>query len=358
MIPHLRLIALSLCAAAAVPVSAQTRVAPSQPISQNGVAANVNGRVITRSEVETAAKYKLLMLLQAVTDPQDREAKEKEALSATLQDLVDRELVLSEFKRLGASIKSQYIDEDIQRLIRENFEGSREKFLLELRKRGISWQKFREQHEKSMIVQAMRSQQTNRLAFPTPHEKEEYFRKNEADFREEGSVWLKTIAIPSLTGDPGVPGDEQRRRQRKLATEIRRRIVDGADFASQARAYSADSKAASGGDWGMTTRAALAPQLAEVAFSIPEKTVSQVFEFRGFYYVMLVEQRKYGALKPQKEIDDLLDRLVMSEKRKQAVDEWLLKLRKQATVVYPDPTLQPPPAGESSSVIRRMGAPR
>ena len=130
---------------------------------------------------------------------------------------------------------------------------------------------------------------------------------------------------------PQVAEDERslyEQRQRRLASEIRNRLVQGADFAAQARTYSQDSKAASGGDWGTVQRSALAPQLAEVAFSIPVKTVSQVFEFRGFYYLMVVEERQPGQLKPQAEIDDLLDRLVQADLKKKAMDEFLLKLRK------------------------------
>jgi peptidyl-prolyl cis-trans isomerase SurA len=310
--------------------------------SQNSVAAIVNGKVITRNEVETAAKYQLMMIQQGVSDAMARQDKEQEALRKGLNDLIDRELIVSEFERLGATIKTQYVDEDIQRLIRESFAGSREQFLLELKKRGMTWTKFREQHRKSLVVAAMRGQATKGVDFATPEQKEEFFRKNPDEFREEGAVWMRTLAIPQLTGEPGLTGEEQRARQRRLANEIRTRLLQGADFAAQARTYSQDSKAASGGDWGMVQRSALAPQLAEVAFSVPVKSVSQVFEFRGFYYLMLVEERKPGKLKPQAEIDDLLDRLVQADLKRKAMDEYLAKLRKKATLNFPDPTLRPP----------------
>ena len=336
------LFATAVAGTVAVPSFAQQLTAP-EVASQNSVAAIVNGKVITRNEVEMAAKYQLMMIQQGVSDPMARKDREQEALRKGLSDLVDRELIISEFDRMGATIKTQYVDEDIQRLIRESFGGSREQFLQELKKRGMTWQKFREQHRKSLVVSAMRGQATRGVDFATPEQKEQYFKKNEAEFREEGAVWMRTLAIPQLTGEPGLTGEEQRAQQRRLASEIRNRLVQGADFAAQARTYSQDSKAASGGDWGTVQRSALAPQLAEVAFSIPVKTVSQVFEFRGFYYLMVVEDRQPGQLKPQAEIDDLLDRLVQADLKKKAMDEFLLKLRKKATLNYPDPSLRPAP---------------
>jgi peptidyl-prolyl cis-trans isomerase SurA len=314
-----------------------------EPVALNGVAATVNGKVITRNELDMATRYKLMVLQRSISDSKDFATKHREAQRDGLRDLIDRELVISEFERLGAHIKPQYVDEDIQRLIRENFNGNRESFLLELRKKGISWPKFREQHHETLIVAAMRGQATRGVSFPTPEQKEEYFRKHQADFRDEGSVWFKTIAIPQLTGETGVTEEEQRSRQRRLANDIRRRLVDGADFASQAKTYSQDSKTSEGGDWGMQPQKALAPQLAEIAFSLPIKEISQVFEFRGLFYIMTVEERRPGKLKPQAEIDELLDRLVQAEAKKKVMEEFLAKLRKKATITYPDPSLRPQP---------------
>jgi len=56
----------------------------------------------------------------------------------------------------------------------------------------------------------------------------------------------------------------------------------------------------------------------------------------------LVEERRPGKLKPQAEIDELLDRLVQADMKKKAMDEYLAKLRKKATLVFPDPSLRPP----------------
>lgn len=336
------LLAAAALAGAPAPAARAQRPPGPETASRNSVAAIVNGKVITRNEVETAAQYQLMMIQQGVSDAMDRQQKEREALRKGLNDLIDRELIISEFERMGATIKPQYVDEDIRRLIRENFEGSREQFLLELKKRGMTWARFREQHRKSLVVAAMRGQATRSVDFATPEQKERYFRENQDEFREEGAVWMRTLAIPQLTGDAGLTAEQQRTRQRKLANEIRTRLLQGADFAAQARAYSQDSKSASGGDWGVVQRSALAPQLAEVAFSIPVKTVSQVFEFRGFYYLMLVEERQPGKLKSQAEIDELLDRLVQADLKKKAMDEYLAKLRKKATLVFPDPELRPP----------------
>ena len=294
----------------------------------NGIAATVNGQVITRSEVFEAARYQFFMLSQDLADTRSLEAKRDDAKARALQDLIDRELVISEFQRIGARMKPQYVDEEIGRLIREKFSGKRESLLMELKKQGISWPKFREQEEKKLIVMAMRSQAVQNLPIPTEEQKKEYFRKHESDFREEGAVHMRTIAVPKFSGEPGATPEKQR----KLAEEIRRRVSDGADFASEARTYSQDSKAADGGDWGLQPVGALARPLAEMAMQTPVRSLSPVFEFRNFYYIVYVAGKQPGKLKPEAEITETVEKMVMAEAKKKAAEEWIKKLRAKAVI--------------------------
>lgn len=324
------------------------------PASPNSAVAIVNGKVITRNEAEAVARFNMAFSQLGITDAKSWADHQQEALFSGLQDLVDRELMISDFERLGGVIKPQMVEERIQALIRERFGGDRQKFLQKLQEEGFSWAKFREQQRKTIIVEVMRHRAASGVGFATPQQKEEYFRKHEAEFREEGSVWLKNIAIPQLTGDPSLTGEEQRTSQRRLAEDIRRRLLDGADFATLAKAYSQDAVASNGGDRGWVLQRDLDPRLASVAFSLPLKTVSQVFEFKGYYYILLVEDRKPGKLKPQQEIDEILEKRVEAELRRNAVEQYLARLRKQATIVYPDPAFQPrpqPPANATTPTV-------
>jgi peptidyl-prolyl cis-trans isomerase SurA len=187
----------------------------------------------------------------------------------------------------------------------------------------------------------MRSQATQNVGFATPEEKQTFFRGNQELFREEGEVWLKTIALPAFSGEAGVTLERQKASQERLAGDIRRQLVDGADFAAVARAHSQDSRRSNGGDWGWVTRGALAKSLADRAFSIPVRTISPVFEFHNHFYIITVEERKPGKLKSPAEIEELLDRLVQVEKKRRASEEWLAKLRRKALITYPDPDYRP-----------------
>jgi parvulin-like peptidyl-prolyl isomerase len=328
--------ALAMAGAFCPWLDAQTTVVS----GSNGVASTVNGKVITKGEVAEFSKFQLMLMRDEISNPKSRAQLEREARDRALQDLVDRELIISEFERMGAKIKPQYIEEDIQRLIREDFKGSRDTFMQQLKRQGLSWTRFKELHEKKLIVAAMRSQATQNVGFATPGEKQRFFQENPELFREEGEVWLKTISVPVVSGEAGVTLDKQRVSQERLANDIRRQLLDGADFSQLARTHS-HSQRSTGGDWGWVARRHLGKQLADRAFTIPVRTISPVFEFNNFFFIITVEERKLGKSKSPAEIEELLNRLVQVEKKKRASEEWLAKLRRKALITYPDPDYRP-----------------
>ncbi len=292
----------------------------------NGVAARVNDRVITHNEVDQAMKFGRMMILQGATEAGSKQEKLKELREKTLDDLIDRELILDEAAQKGAKLKPSYIDEDIQRIVREKFEGDRMKMMTALAQTGLTLPKYKELHEKDLIVQIMTSQYARNVPFPSPDERAAYIREHAAQFREGDFIKLRTLAIPRVSAANVAT------KQKALAEDIRRQLADGGDFASLARSYSQDSFASKGGDWGWISPKALADELAGPAFSLPAGQISKVLEFRGMYYILYVEDKKLGEIKKGKEVDEMVERLILQAERKKARDEWVAKLKKKATI--------------------------
>src|SRR5687768_15153373 len=96
----------------------------------DGVAASVNGDVITYSQVRELVKPREEMLRQAFTG-QELVDKVKEARLASLKDLVDRQLVIQEFDKAGYKIPDYVVDQQINQIIKEQFKGDRQRFMKE-----------------------------------------------------------------------------------------------------------------------------------------------------------------------------------------------------------------------------------
>ena len=65
-----------------------------------------------------------------------------------------------------------------------------------------------------------------------------------------------------------------------------------------AQMYSEDSTRDLGGDWGWIDDKTLSAPLSQVAFSLKPGEISQVVEVGGNYYILKVEARQGGEVKP------------------------------------------------------------
>ena len=318
------------------PASAQAATTPSSEKVLNGLAAVVNGKPITHAEVRKSVRaQEFLLRKQFPAGGPEFEKELSKTKERALQDLIDRELIISEYDRLLADgkigpIKEFYIDDALQREIRERADGNRATFLEQLKEAGMTFKLYRELLRKRSIVTAMRAGSTREIRTPTPDERDAFFNKNKDAFRAKSFVKLRTITILKFTGDDTITPEDQKR----LAEEIRQRILKGADFTSEAKLYSIDSAADSGGDRGWIDEESptLNAILAESAFSLKQNQVSEVIDDGRAYYILWAEDTKPGALPDRSEIEDKINQLVIQEKRKQAVDKWLDGMRKGASI--------------------------
>ncbi len=293
--------------------------------SSNGIAAVVNGQVITKSEVRDAVNAQEQMLrFQLQSDPAALQRELANLRATALDSLIDRELVLAEFKRLGATIKSQWVDDDVNSIIRESFKGDRDAFVKELAQNGMTLKKFREMREKMMIVSAMRGKQASNDVPATPKEIEEYYQKNIDKWRSGGMIKISRIVIPKYSGEAGTSPEGQR----KIAEELRRKILSGSDFAATAKAYSPDSLYED--DW--VARDQMKPSIASAAFALKQGGISPVIDEEGYYIIIACEAVKHGEAKPLSEVRSSIQREIQADRSKGTLDKWMNDLRKRAVI--------------------------
>ena len=305
----------------ALPVAAQTY--------SNGIAAVVQGKPITKSEVRDNIKATEQIIMYQFRDDPARMNKELEELRRTALDaLIDRELVLIEFAKIGGAIKPQYIDDDINSIIRESFKGDRDAMVTELAKAGMSMKKFRDLREKMIIANAMRAKQGGEPSPPTPREVEEYYKKNVDKWRVGDKVKISTITIPKFTGEAGATPESQK----KLAAEVRSKILNGADFATTARAYSQDSRAEFGGAWEWMERTELMPAIANAAMDLKVGGVSPILEQETSYIIVSCDAKKLGDAPSMEKMRPDLQKMINQEKSKKTIDEWMERLRQKAVI--------------------------
>src|ERR1700747_375893 len=132
-------------------VQAVTTVQAAEPEVIDGVAAVVNGDVITFSQVQEVSGPRERTLREQLTG-QELIDKIKEARLAALNDLIDRQLILQEFKKKEYSLPEYVVDDQVQNIIKDDFAGDRQAFLRTLNAQGYTINKFREMQREKDIV--------------------------------------------------------------------------------------------------------------------------------------------------------------------------------------------------------------
>ncbi len=315
-------IAATICLVALM--SVRTTLAQAEVI--DGIAAVVNSEVITYSQVRELIGARE-RALRASLQGEELANQIKEIRFAALKDLIDRALIIQEFKTKGLNIPPHLLEDRIQSVIRQEFGGDRSAFVRTLRTQGYSVSKFKEIERDKVIVQAMRQTFVRDDFVISPAQIQAFYDKNKGSYATPEEIKLRMIVLRD-DGDLGLPGGKA-----AMAEEIRSKILGGAEFGRMAQMYSEDpATQEADGDWGWIDRKTLSGQLTDYAFALRAGEVSNVIQIGGSYYLMMVEARKNAAVKAITEVRDEIEQNLIQQERMKEMQRWLDTLRQNAYI--------------------------
>ena len=299
----------------------------------NGIAAIVNGDVVTFSQVRelVAAQQRSA---SEIYQGEELQKKIKEMRDHAIQDLIDRDLILQEFKKKEFNIPSYIVDDSIQRIIRQEFGGDRTAFVKTLQAQGYTMARFRDNEKDKITVQAMRQSKTSENIIVSPVKIREYYEKHSASYSTPAQIKLRMIVLKegdssSGNGDASATASISKK---QMAAEIREKLAGGAEFDRLAQMYSEDSTNESGGDWGWVERKTLNEELAKVAFSLKTSEISPIIPLDNAYYILMVEATKPAVTKPLSEVQPEIVQALVQEEKLKGQERWLKELRAKAYI--------------------------
>ena len=298
---------------------------PAEPQVVDGVAAVVNGDVITYSQVRALVAPREQLLRSQYTG-EELANKVKEARSAALKDLIDRQLIIQAFKKENYQIPDHFVEERMHEIIQENFGGDRNTFIKTLEAQNYTFGEFKKMESEKMIVQAMRSKNVKHDMVASPAKVDEYYKAHRNEFTSKEQIKLRLIMISSRANDERAPA------QKAIAEEVFGKLVNGAEFDRMAQIYSEDSTRDIGGDWGWIERKTLAAPLEKAAFGLPVGKISHIIEFGGNYYILKVEDKRGGDTKSLAEARPDIEKKLLQEEAQNLQERWLASLRSKAYI--------------------------
>jgi peptidyl-prolyl cis-trans isomerase SurA len=296
----------------------------------NGIAAVVNGEIITFSQVRELVGARERSAAE-IYQGEELQRRIKEMRQGAVQDLVDRALILQEFRKKEFNIPSYIIDDSINRIIRQEFGGDRTAFVKTLQAQGYTMARFREVEKDKITVQAMRQAKTSDNIIVSPVKIREYYNKNSAAYTSPEQVKLRMIVLKEGSSNGDAPSDSSAGKK-QMAAELREKLAGGAEFDRLAQMYSEDSTSDMGGDWGWIERKTLNEDLAKVAFSLKPGEISTVTQLDNGYYILMVEARKPAVTKPLSEVQPEIVQALIQEEKLKGQERWLKSLREKAYI--------------------------
>jgi peptidyl-prolyl cis-trans isomerase SurA len=305
---------------------------PIGPVEVNGIAATVNGRSVTKKEVSIMlAPIASQLIAQFPRRGPEFEKQMRETHQKIVQELIDRELVLYEFKDKGGRLPPSAINEEVERQKRDLYNGNLDRFMEDLRRSNLSMTGFRDMTHDKLVVQAMRASKFASVAPPLPAELREEYEKIKLNLRDTNGDQLTyhKIYIPAVDErNPLATPDTQL----VLAEDIVKKLKAGGDFIALAKEHSRDSHAEVGGLHEKIPRTDLQPEFAALIMDPPEGTIiGPLFDAYGLTIVK-VKEKKYGPVPPFESVKEQLEQRVSRQKNSERYERWIESLRKKAMI--------------------------
>ena len=292
----------------------------------DGVKAVVNDAVITYSQVEEFTAPAADALRRQYADAPDLfQQKLNDALSDSLEQLVERKLILRCFDTEGYQLPEDVVDQMVQDQIRSRF-GDRVTFIKTLQAQGMTVEQFRKDVRDQYIISQLRRMKVSQEIIISPYKVETYYQAHQDDFKMEDQIKLRMIVLNKTSPDD--TNTVQR------ANEILAEIKGGASFQEMASVYSEGSQKSQGGDWGWVERSVLRKDLADVAFKLKAGEMSGVIDTPQSVYLMLVEQTKPAQIKPLTEVRDEIEKTLRTQEQARLEKQWIEGLKKKTFIRY------------------------
>ena len=304
----------------APPASSPKALAP-----EDRPVATVDGTPILASDLQHAIDAQEQMLRYQFRSEPKRLQQEIATLKRTALDtLIDAQVLVNEFPRIGGSLGPEVIEEDMNNVIRDGFHGDRAAFLAELTQDGLTLENFRATRERVIISQMMRNRIAGKIEVKDADVRAYYARHQQLwSLPEEVKLHSLTILETLHQTDAAT---------RAHVENLRTRILEGADFATLARAESKDSHADEGGAWGWTPLTALSEDVRATVAKTPKGSVSGIIEQTGFFIIVRVDDRRTPGPPPFEKVQEEATRLLQDELAQERLQKTLTRLRAAADI--------------------------
>ncbi|MFA6091314.1 MAG: peptidylprolyl isomerase [Elusimicrobiota bacterium] len=349
---------------ASVPVSAKVL---------EDVVARVNGKPLLLTEYKKNVRSVMENYQRSMPQLLRDDEAVKELRGKVLEQMVDDELLAQEGDKLGVKIFQRELEKGVEEIQERNFRTDEETgkkrsdsemraaLAAELEKEGLNQDQFQERIKRQLLMRKVIEEKVRPLV-KEPDEK-----TLQAAFEKLKAVASSTQAVKGMPEETAQaylsfgmrlhdsvservrvshllvkfsPGASmvERNQALKRAESLRRKIVEGADFAELAAKESDDAESAPrGGDLGFILKNWMPPEFEKSAFSLQVGDVSEPVESKFGYHLIRVQEKKAKDSLSFERVKGDVGQFLYTLSSQTELQSYIKKLRAAATVELTPP---------------------
>jgi len=287
----------------------------------------VNNDSVSLNEFKKLVKErKKALVLMGIKSP-------KNLTEMVLKDLIREKLVNQYARKKDLYVTENEINNRIEK-IRTMNRMSESTFKAELKRAGISYEKFKEDQRKRILLEKIIDLEIRpKIQPPSDEEMKDYYKKNKKKMFSPAKIRISQILIKN---NPNADLSLQTKNKEK-AKKILQKALNGANFSKLAKKYSEDEVSASlGGDIGYITKGEwLGPQIDALFFRLKKGQVfPELVPARGgmgWHIVKIIDKNPKRFLTFE-EIKPKIESLLLEQKISNEFENWINKQKQNAYI--------------------------
>jgi len=324
------------CSKSATPPSSDKNTLPSiseqnipllPPGASTDIIVNVDGTALTRGELEQEIDRRIEMLGDRIPPEQlsqNLPQIKQNLMENIIRQFVDRTLILNEADRLNIQVNTTDISNAYKKIEASLPPG----ITLEeaMSQSPLGKDEIKKEIDLSIRINKFFETMLSNKWAVTTEEIKSFIAENKDSLKVPETVEARHILIQFDQND-----DEKTKVEKKAKIEeIRKKIINGANFAEMAKQYSDCPSSQNGGNLGKFPRGQMVQAFEDAAFSQPVNEIGKVIESPfGYHIIQVLEHQKESIMS-----DDQITELIRNQKMQKGAIELIKELRNKAKITY------------------------
>jgi len=294
----------------------------SRVVGVDSIVAIVEDKIITNDDLRKEISPFVSQIRATSRTEADFRRRLEDLRDEIINNMINRVLIVKDFKTKGMNIPDTYLDSHFDDYIRNEFNGDRAAFLKFLQSENKTVKQFKKEQEEAIIVDYMQSQHRKSIAEISPIKITEYYNANKEKWFESASVKLSQITLKK---------DDTNAE----ANAILERLKNGEKFADLARLHSTDtSSAKKGGEWGWYKKGELVPQLDSVAFVLKKDEVSEPIAVGNMVFIIKLDDTHDEGIQDIEAVREQIEWALVGYNQNVEHKKWVERLRRNAYIKF------------------------